>query len=69
MQRVTGDDDGITEPLTAHLRTEGWSIRRERMLCDRDGSTDPVTRQAHIREDVSPAQFAKTLLHEPRTSC
>ncbi|NNC13760.1 ImmA/IrrE family metallo-endopeptidase [Planctomonas sp. JC2975] len=65
VQPLTGSDDhGITTPLTAHLQQLGWSVDTEPMTEARNGYTDPTARKVLIRAHVSPAQHAKTLLHE-----
>jgi len=64
VQKLTGDNDhGILAPLTENLRTAGWAIAREH-LGHANGYTDPARHLVVIDRDLSPAQTAKTLLHE-----
>ncbi|GAB3396366.1 hypothetical protein GCM10027568_30320 [Humibacter soli] len=58
------NEHGITTPLTDYLTRQGWQVRSEPMHGTRSGYTNPTTRDVVIRSHVSPAQYAKTLLHE-----
>ncbi|AXH37476.1 ImmA/IrrE family metallo-endopeptidase (plasmid) [Humibacter sp. BT305] len=59
-----GDDHGIIAALTAYLEREGWMVIREAMAGEKNGYARPEGRTVAIREDLSPAQAAKTLIHE-----
>ncbi|SDL93152.1 ArdC-like ssDNA-binding domain-containing protein [Microbacterium azadirachtae] len=64
VQKLTGDNDrGILTPLAEHLRRAGWMIAREH-LWQANGYTDPARHLIVIDHNLSPAQTAKTLLHE-----
>ncbi|WP_188761009.1 ArdC-like ssDNA-binding domain-containing protein [Cnuibacter physcomitrellae] len=64
-QRIEGTDDhGIIAALTGHLEREGWSVKREPMPGRKNGYARPSDRSVAIRADLSPAQAAKTLIHE-----
>ena len=63
-QRLTGDQDhGVIAPLTTHLESQGWAIKRE-PLTPASGYTDPETRRVVLAESISVEQAAKTLIHE-----
>ncbi|GGI42732.1 hypothetical protein GCM10010988_40510 [Cnuibacter physcomitrellae] len=64
-RRIEGTDDhGIITALTGYLEREGWSVKREPMAGQKNGYARPAGRVVAIREDLSPAQAAKTLIHE-----
>jgi len=64
--RLTGDDPtGIYTRMHDHLTGSGWSITREQIPGGINGyTTTDGTRRIVIDADLSPAQAAKTLLHE-----
>jgi len=64
--RLTGDDPaGIYTRMHAHLTGLGWTITRAPIPGVANGyTTTDGTRQIGIDADLSPAQAAKTLLHE-----
>ncbi|MGO9882522.1 MAG: ImmA/IrrE family metallo-endopeptidase [Solirubrobacteraceae bacterium] len=56
---------GLWEAVAGQIAAAGYAIRRG--LCTRptaNGETDPSTRTVTVREDLSPAQSVKTLVHE-----
>lgn len=65
-QRLTGDDPaGILEAVTHHLNAHGWTLE----LAPIPGGTNGYTRtdgtkRVVVDADLSPAQAAKTALHE-----
>lgn len=64
-QRLTGEDpDGITEAVTDWLTGQGWTVDVEPIPGETNGRTDPEARRVIIDADLSPAQQAKTALHE-----
>ena len=64
-RQLTGDDDhGIIDPLTAYLTGAGWTVTRERIAGGANGYAQPTTRTVVIDSRLSPAQAAKTTLHE-----
>ena len=62
-QRLTGGDDGVIAPLTAHLELRGWAISRA-PLTHASGYTDPEALRVILAEGISVEQSAKTLIHE-----
>lgn len=63
-QKLQGDDPSGIYAATAHyLNTIGWTVEREQ-LTRANGYTDPASRRVVIGADLSPAQAAKTALHE-----
>lgn len=63
-RRLVGNDDhGVITPLTAHLKSQGWSIRRA-ALSIASGYTDPESLQVTLDENLAVEQAAKTLIHE-----
>ncbi|MFP3466922.1 ArdC-like ssDNA-binding domain-containing protein [Leifsonia sp. SIMBA_070] len=63
-QRLIGDQDhGVIAPLTDHLESRGWRIRRA-PLAHASGYTDPTTLSVILAENISVEQSAKTLIHE-----
>ena len=65
-QRLTGDDPaGILDAVTDYLTGEGWTVERAQLAGERNGyATIDGTRRVVIDADLSPAQAAKTALHE-----
>lgn len=64
-RQIEGADDyGIIAALTGYLEREGWTVTREPMPGQKNGYARPEGRTVAIREDLSPAQAAKTLIHE-----
>ena len=56
---------GLWEALAEQVATDGYELQRGR--CARpqaNGSTDPGSKIVTVRDDVSPAQACKTLVHE-----
>ena len=64
--RLTGDDPtGIYTRMHEHLTGLGWSITRERIPGGTNGyTTTDGTCRIVVDADLTPAQAAKTLLHE-----
>jgi hypothetical protein len=61
---VTGtDDNGVTNPLTAHLHAAGWTVTTEH-LHGPNGYADPERRAVVLDDRLAPEQAAKTLIHE-----
>lgn len=64
-QRLTGDDQlGIVDAVTDYLTDQGWTVTREQISGPANGYTDREARRVVIDADLSPAQAAKTALHE-----
>ncbi|MDN5771664.1 MAG: ImmA/IrrE family metallo-endopeptidase, partial [Microlunatus sp.] len=64
-QRLTGDDQlGIVDAVTDYLTGEGWTVEWQPISGPANGYTDPEARRVVIDADLSPAQAAKTSLHE-----
>lgn len=62
---LTGDDEtGIYETVSEYLTGKGWDVTREQITGGAYGFTDMEARSVVIAADVSPAQAAKTVLHE-----
>lgn len=63
---LTGDDhSGILTAVTTALLGLGWTLSRERIGSSANGyATSDGTRRVVIDADLSPAQAAKTSLHE-----
>ena len=62
---LTGDDPaGIAEAVTDYLTGKGWTVERETIPGGAHGYTDPEGRRVVLDSDLSPAQAAKTGLHE-----
>jgi hypothetical protein len=56
---------GLWEALAEQVTADGYELKRGR--CARpqaNGETDPSTKTVTVRDDLSPAQAAKTLAHE-----
>jgi antirestriction protein ArdC len=65
VRQLVGDDDhGITHPLITYLTGLGWTISTQPLTGSRNGYTDPAEHRIVIRDNLAPAQHAKTLLHE-----
>jgi len=64
--RLEGDGPaGLWDALAEQVASDGYELKRGR--CARpqaNGSTDPAARTVIVRDDLSPAQAAKTLVHE-----
>ena len=65
-QRLTGDDPaGILTATTDYLHGLGWTVEHQPIPGDTNGyTTMDGSRQVIIDADLSPAQAAKTALHE-----
>lgn len=64
-QRLTGDDQlGVARAVTDYLTGQGWIVEREPISGRANGYTDPEARRVVIDSGLSPAQDAKTSLHE-----
>lgn len=63
--KLTGDDpEGITEAVGEYLTSQGWSFTIEPVAGSANGYTAPDARRVVVDEGMSPAQTAKTALHE-----
>ncbi|QAY64985.1 ImmA/IrrE family metallo-endopeptidase (plasmid) [Xylanimonas allomyrinae] len=64
--RLTGDDPaGILAAVVDYLTAEGWTVERAPIKGETNGyTTTDGTRRVVIDADLSPAQAAKTALHE-----
>lgn len=64
-QRLSGEDElGIVDAVTDYLTAQGWTVERQPISGPTNGYTDPEARRVVIDADLSPAQAAKTALHE-----
>ena len=65
-QRLTGDDpEGIYGAVADYLTGKGWTVEREPIPGETNGyTTTDGTRRVVVDADLSPAQAAKTALHE-----
>ena len=65
-QRLAGEDPaGILAAVTDYLEEAGWTVTREAIPGEANGyATTDGTRRVVIDADLSPAQAAKTGLHE-----
>lgn len=65
-QQLTGDDAaGILDAVTDYLTGKGWTVEREKIAGAANGyTTMDGTQRVVIDADLSPAQAAKTALHE-----
>lgn len=65
-QRLTGDEPlGILEAVTDYLTSQGWTVTHEAIPGEANGyTTIDGSRRVVIDENLSPAQAAKTALHE-----
>jgi antirestriction protein ArdC len=66
VSRLTGEDDaGITAKITAYLETLGWTVEREAIPGETNGyTTTDGSKRVAIDAALSPAQAAKTAMHE-----
>lgn len=66
VHRLDGEDElGIYDAVTAYLEAEGWTVTLEPIAGDTNGyTTTDGTRRVVIDSELSPAQRAKTALHE-----
>lgn len=64
--RLTGDDPlGILEAVSDYLTDQGWTVEREAIPGETNGyTTTDGTRRVVVDAGLSPAQAAKTALHE-----
>lgn len=63
--RLTGTDDlGIVAAVTDHLTDQGWTVTREKLDGHTNGYTSNHGRRVVVETDLSPAQAAKTFIHE-----
>lgn len=63
--RLTGDDPlGIIDAVAEWLHTQGWRLTRVPIPGDANGYTATGSRQVMVDANLSPAQAAKTALHE-----
>lgn len=64
--RLTGDDPlGIFEAVADYLTGQGWTVERAPIPGETNGyTTTDGTRRVVVDSDLSPAQAAKTALHE-----
>lgn len=64
--RLTGEDNaGIYEATADYLTASGWNVTREHIGGETNGyTTTDGTQRVVIDADLSPAQAAKTILHE-----
>ena len=65
-QRLTGDDPaGILQAVTHYLTDQGWTLERSPIPGETNGYTrTDGTKRVVVDADLSPAQAAKTALHE-----
>ena len=64
-QRLTGADQlGVAVAVTDYLTEQGWTVTREPISGATNAYTDPEGRRVVIDASLSPAQAAKTALHE-----
>lgn len=64
--RLRGDDPlGILAAVTDYLTSQGWTVEREAIPGETNGyTTTDGTRRVVVDANLSPAQAAKTALHE-----
>lgn len=64
--RLTGDDEaGITAMVTSYLESLGWSVEREEIPGETNGyTTTDGSKRVAVDARLSPAQTAKTMIHE-----
>lgn len=63
--KLTGDDPaGITDAVADWLKSQGWSFTIEPVAGEANGYMQKDTRSVVVDEGMSPAQTAKTALHE-----
>lgn len=58
------DEQGIFHAVADYLTAQGWNVEREPLTGTTNGYTDPTGHRVVIGADLSPAQAAKTALHE-----
>ena len=65
-QHLVGEDETeIFERTAAFMRSRGWDVALEDIAREGlNGYTTPSTRQIRVDEKMSPAQRAKTMIHE-----
>lgn len=62
---LTGEDEtDLGNRVAEFMRADGWTVTDERITTGANGYTDPERRHVGVRNDVDPAQRAKTLVHE-----
>lgn len=62
---VGEDESEIFERTAAFMRSRGWDVELEDIAREGlNGYTTPSTRQIRVDEKMSPAQRAKTMIHE-----
>lgn len=65
VNRLDGDDEaGVYATIRAYLEGKGWTVEDDEISGERNGYTDPEARRVVIDSRLSPAQRAKTALHE-----
>jgi len=63
--RLEGDDaEGIADAVENWLTDEGWTVTTEAVGGETNGMTSPDQRRVIISDKLSPAQRAKTMIHE-----
>ncbi|MBO0596218.1 ImmA/IrrE family metallo-endopeptidase [Nesterenkonia sp. E16_7] len=63
--RLEGEDaDGIADAVEKWLTDEGWTVTTETIGGETNGMTSPELRKVIISDKLSPAQRAKTMIHE-----
>ena len=63
--RLTGTDDlGIIATMSDYLTAAGWNLTREELDGHTNGYTTNQGRRVVVESRLSPAQAAKTLIHE-----
>jgi len=65
-QRLTGDDTkGIAAAVAHYITAQGWTVETEHITTGANGyTTTDGTKKIAIHDELSPAQVAKTMLHE-----
>lgn len=65
-QQLTGEDTkGIADAAKGHITGQGWTVTTEHITTGANGyTTTDGTKQIVIHDDLSPAQTAKTMIHE-----
>lgn len=65
-RHLVGEDEGaIFDRTAAFMRSRGWDVALEDIAREGlNGYTDPESRQIRVDEKMSPAQRAKTMIHE-----
>lgn len=63
--RLEGEDaEGIADAVEKWLTDEGWTVTTEAIGGETNGMTSAELRRVIISENLSPAQRAKTMIHE-----